>query len=384
MAISSKRGDGSDWDSFWHGLTPESEIQMWDFYGGRPWVLKHTPRYGKVLEAGCGVGRYVFYLSLLGIDIEGLDFHEPTVAAVRRWAAKRGLQSIFRVGNVTQLPYDNECLSGYLSFGVIEHFEEGPAKALAEAHRVLRPGGVAVISTPSVSFAQAYFRFRQRVKETVKRIIGRPIVSKPFFQYWYTPRQLRSFVEKCGLRVVLYGAGDLKYAFWELTPQPVPKFGFRLADFLEQTPLARWGAQAFSISVKVGREMYCFLCGEKSVPLSEWKEHYLPICNRCSNSPLAKYYKKRVTPHFHARWQYDPSYVSESNPIRYCHFCEKPARPDILFEDFGFCVPVCRECLRIPERNIIASNETLQPRWRPRKPTYDPLSIPENQSEHKS
>lgn len=37
-----------EWANLWKGLTPESEIQMWDYYGLRPWILKYTPRFGKV------------------------------------------------------------------------------------------------------------------------------------------------------------------------------------------------------------------------------------------------------------------------------------------------------------------------------------------------
>ena len=51
------------------------------------------------------------------------------------------------------LPYEDSSISGYLSFGVIEHFIEGPHEALAEAFRVLRPGGIAIITTPGVFFS---------------------------------------------------------------------------------------------------------------------------------------------------------------------------------------------------------------------------------------
>ena len=362
--VSSKQENIPVWDLFWKGFTPESEIRMWDFYGGRPWVLKHVPRYGKVLEAGCGLGRYVFYLSQLGIDIEGLDFHRPTVEAVRKWSGQQGFECKFHVGDVTQLPYETESLSGCLSFGVIEHFKEGPEKALAEAYRVLRPGGIAIISTPSISFAQLYFLLRNKLKDIVKTFIGTPIEKKPFFQYWYSPRKLRSLVESCGLRVVLWGANDLKYAFWELEKQTVR--WFRLADFLERTPLARWGAQAFTVSVKIGDEMCCFLCGQKKVISDKWHKHYLPICDDCSTSPLANYYLRRKRPHFHACWQYDPVPPSDSSSNKGCHFCGEIVESDTLFEDFGFCVPICCQCLQIPMRNLVASNEFLQPRWRPR------------------
>lgn len=362
--------NSSVWDEFWDGLSPASEIQMWDFYGGRPWILKHTPRYGKVLEAGCGLGRYVFYLSQMGIDIEGIDFHEPTVRATRQWGQKEGLQPTIHVGDVTRLPYDTESLSGYLSFGVIEHFQEGPSEALAEAFRVLRPGGIAIISTPSLSFAQAYFRLLRRAKDIVKRIIDLPIIPIKFFQYWYTPNQLFSFVEASGLKVVLYGACDLKYAFLELVPHSTRQIlWFSIADFLERTPMVRWGAQALTVSVKMDEKMHCFLCGQKKVHSYHLKKYYLPICDVCSSLPIAKYYRKKYRPKFKGGWQYNPAPLSPKPSNQLCHFCEQPFQPDKLFEDYGFSVEICPECLRVPELNLVASNELLQPRWRPRHPT---------------
>ena len=79
-------GQNTDtWVDAWKGIAPESEIQMWDFYGLRQWILKYVPRHGKSVEAGCGLGRYVFYLSQLGLDIEGIDFSEPTILYLNKW-----------------------------------------------------------------------------------------------------------------------------------------------------------------------------------------------------------------------------------------------------------------------------------------------------------
>lgn len=369
MTVTSYLGKNSMWDAFWDGLTPTSEIQMWDFYGGRPWVLKHTPRYGKVVEAGCGLGRYVFYLSRLGIDIEGLDFHEPTVKMVRQWGQEQDLGSTFRVGDVSRLPYEDGSLSGYLSFGVIEHFQEGPSKALAETFRVLRPGGVAVISTPAFSFAQMYLRLWRRAKERVKLVIGRPIIPRSFFQYWYTCGQLHTFVQTSGLKVILSGTCDLKYAFWELLGNSRGRSSwFSIADILEKTPLARWGAQAFTVSVKVDKQMHCFLCGRKNVYSHRWEDHYIPVCGSCSSLPIASYYRRKKRPKFERAWQYNPSPLSQNRTNRGCYFCKQPVYSDSLFEDYGFSIPICRDCLQVPEKNLVASCEFLQPRWRPRKP----------------
>ena len=76
------------WDNWWKELSPRKEIQKWDYYGLRPWILKYAPRNDRVLEAGCGLGRWAFYLSNLGVNIEGLDFSESAIKAIEKNGGK--------------------------------------------------------------------------------------------------------------------------------------------------------------------------------------------------------------------------------------------------------------------------------------------------------
>ncbi|MFH0777839.1 MAG: methyltransferase domain-containing protein [Candidatus Eisenbacteria bacterium] len=350
------------WDVFWEGATPESEIQMRDFYGGRQWILKHVPRFGRVLEAGCGLGRYVFYLDRLGIDVEGLDFHEPTVDSLKAWARHAGFTAPFRVGDVNALPHEPDSLSGYISLGVIEHIAEGPGRALAEAYRVLRPGGVAVITTPSVSFSQAYLRLRRTARDVVKTVLGKPVKKAPFFQHWYTPRELSGFVRRAGLDVVLAGGGDLVYSMLELGFTPRDRPLFRVVDCLEAGPLARFGAQAFTVSLKRGPRMSCFLCGQQTVRPDRLREFYLPVCRECEATELASYYRPGVKPRFHQHYTFQPPVAPAHDET--CRYCGRPFTTDTLFEDFGFAIPVCPACLRLPNVNLDLSNRHLKPVWR--------------------
>lgn len=341
---------------------------MWDFYGGRPWILKHVPRHGLVVEAGCGMGRYVFLLSRLGVEIEGIDFHPPTVEIAQAWGSAHGFDCVFKRGDVLRLPYDDSSLSGYLSFGVIEHFQQGPTEALAEAYRVLRPGGIAIITTPAPSPGQILIRGLGAARRGARRVLHTEGPARPFFQYWYSAGQLRRMITSAGLSVVLSGTGDLRYVLYELEARfGIVGFGFRLTDRLERTPLASFGAQALTISVKLGERMHCFLCEELRVTASDLRSFYLPICSNCSLKSVAQFYKVPRAPQFSGRCTYDPPIPVGPAPKLICNFCTEPFEADTIFDNnHGFDVPICSACLRDPEVNLLAANIHLKQIWRRR------------------
>lgn len=355
------------WANNWAKLSVESEIQMWDFYGGRPWVLKFTPRHGKVVEAGCGLGRYNFYLSHFGIDMIGLDFSKDTIELLNEWKQKNKYQLSFIEGDITALPFEDNSLSGYLSFGVVEHFIEGPQLPLKEAYRVLRPGGIAIISTPNKSWSKAYSKLKGRLKTIVKRLIGRKISKKVFFQYEYTPSQLRNFVNASGLTVTHYSGSDFLYTFTELgirvrkTPKSLPWF-FRFSKFMDNTIIRNIGAQSTTISVKVADKMHCFLCDELTAQPDCLETYTVPICAKCQTNKIEIHYRKSAPTYFHNDYKIFPQ-IAMSKKLT-CDFCSHEYLPDPVFETFGFSKHVCHTCLMKKDINLDLSNNYIQPIWR--------------------
>ncbi len=64
-------------------------------------------------------------------------------------------------GDIRDLPTPDGFFDGYLSFGVIEHFPQGQEQILAEAARVVRPGGLLLLSVPALN---GYRKLRGKVR----------------------------------------------------------------------------------------------------------------------------------------------------------------------------------------------------------------------------
>lgn len=92
---------------------------------------------GRVLDVGCGVGHS--YESLAPRETVGLDIDPDALAGQARET---------RVGDMRDLPFEAGSFAAVLSVQALEHVPD-PDRALAEARRVLEPGGVAVFVTPN-------------------------------------------------------------------------------------------------------------------------------------------------------------------------------------------------------------------------------------------
>jgi SAM-dependent methyltransferase len=93
-----------------------------------------------VADAGCGTGRAVAEMAALGARAVGVDLSEKMLAMAR----DRFADGDFRLGDAAALPFGDGELGGYRADKVLHTLPE-PAAAVAEAWRVLAPGGRAVL-----------------------------------------------------------------------------------------------------------------------------------------------------------------------------------------------------------------------------------------------
>jgi SAM-dependent methyltransferase len=98
----------------------------------------------KVLEIGCGIGTDGAQFARAGADYTGIDLTEAAISLARRRFALSGLKGDFRVSDAEKLDFPNDSFDLVYSHGVLHH-TPGIESAVSEIHRVLKPGGRAVV-----------------------------------------------------------------------------------------------------------------------------------------------------------------------------------------------------------------------------------------------
>jgi SAM-dependent methyltransferase len=171
-------------------------------------LSKYFPRPPKkILDGGCGVGKYVIYYRKLGYEIVGVDFSGETVGRVKSGI---GLDVPIYEANITKLPFADESFDCYFSGGVIEHFEEGPDVPLKEARRVLKKGGTFLATVPYVNLLRrSYFTFfPTKRKNGIMQKVCRDnqcnsikIDSYKFCEYFFDFKSLAPYFKKNGLLI---------------------------------------------------------------------------------------------------------------------------------------------------------------------------------------
>jgi ubiquinone/menaquinone biosynthesis C-methylase UbiE len=98
-----------------------------------------------VLDAGCGTGYGVVLMAQAGAErVVGVDIAGEAVSRAHELAK----DAEFVVGDVRKLPFDDQAFDVVTCFEVIEHVD-GAEDVLPELKRVLRPGGVLLLSSPN-------------------------------------------------------------------------------------------------------------------------------------------------------------------------------------------------------------------------------------------
>jgi SAM-dependent methyltransferase len=100
---------------------------------------------GRVLDAGMGGGRLVEELTRRGWAVSGADVSAAMVSLARQRVP--GADALV-VSGIEELPFAESSFDAVAALGVLE-FADDPGDAIRELARVLRDGGIAVVSWPN-------------------------------------------------------------------------------------------------------------------------------------------------------------------------------------------------------------------------------------------
>lgn len=153
---------------------------------------------GRLLDVGCGRRPYA-ELAIGVQEYVGLDM--PTTM--------HGTNRVDVLGSAVSLPFDNCVFDSLVCTEVLEHVPE-PALALQEFVRVMRPGGVMVLTVP----------------------LSEQLHEEPHDYYRFTRHSLQHLLQQCGLRIqtiyerggawleISYRTSSLLYSWMGATVEP--------------------------------------------------------------------------------------------------------------------------------------------------------------------
>ncbi len=161
-----------------------SEQRYKDDGSENPDFVLNKPSYrkAKILEVGCGLGYLTHALKTAGHDIRGLDISSSAVEA-----AKQTYGPYYVCADVNVFPATtDERFDIIVMTEVVEHLEE-PLAVLSSLRALLKPGGVALVSTPSKDFLPQSAVWRTD--------------NPPVHLAWYSKTSLREMARRTQFRI---------------------------------------------------------------------------------------------------------------------------------------------------------------------------------------
>ena len=194
-------------------------------------IEQYSTRSGTALEIGPGSGIYLPSLARHSNQVFAVDIE--TVYLEQAKEATRTLDNIeFRLDDITQSALADNSFDLILCTEVIEHIADSAA-ALREIRRILKPGGIAIISTPQ-KFSPLELTARIAFLPGIIRII-RMIYDEPVLETGHinllTETSAREQIGAAQLQIIRY---DKSGVYLPFIAEFTGKLGLKLEARLEQ------------------------------------------------------------------------------------------------------------------------------------------------------
>jgi SAM-dependent methyltransferase len=174
------------YEDFWRDAPADPEPWAWD--ARRRMLLAEARAGERVLDLGCGAGRFVAALTGAGADAVGVDVAEAALERARAVAPGADLRLLEPDGSI---PLEHGSVDLVWCSEVLEHVAD-VGYLLAEVRRVLRPGGRLLVTVP----------YHGRVQAAAIALTRFEAHFDPLGQHlrFFTRRSLAATLEHAGLQ----------------------------------------------------------------------------------------------------------------------------------------------------------------------------------------
>lgn len=163
-----------------------------------PWILDEIRRNigyrAEILDMGCGGGFLSNDLALAGHSVTGIDLSTSSLKVAE--SRDRTHKVRYLHGDVYQVPFPSESFDVVAAMDLLEHVSD-PRKVIAEANRVLRPGGLFFFNTFNknpLSWLVVIKGMEWFVKNTPK--------DYHVYSLFINPNKLRGWMDDIGLETM--------------------------------------------------------------------------------------------------------------------------------------------------------------------------------------
>ncbi len=215
-------------DKIYKQRTQQGIFEYFDKQYRFDYVVNMIPQSRKdqsrALDVGCGAGQLLPVLVKKGYHTHAIDVSQQMIDLAKLVCEQKNIIVDFQLGDCESLTFQDNFFDLYVTMGVIEYMDND-APMLNEIKRVLRPGGIAIVTMRNVNSIHVRWRtvyvsqIEVKLKNIIRRILGKK--TKPYLTISreHNPSGFCKQLSSKSFKLI-----DEKYAHFRTLPAPLDRW----------------------------------------------------------------------------------------------------------------------------------------------------------------